>query len=309
MRFYFILVGIEGDPCYLAPETMAAKFTKACDVFSLGVSLLELATDLDLPKSGQLWHDLRCRGPDPSLTAHLAPELRRVIQLMMSRDPERRPGVKQLLELPSVRRAVGRRSRQLQLAKARALLVRCALLLVPVLSFLVALVSSVLQPVRQLLHQLQNTVPPSTPPPHLSSSHQSLLPAMDCFSEDEADVTVSSSGSSLAAPLESSSPSSRMMSSVSRLTSTPHLSSQFYSPAPDASGDTAESVSSSPMRRPATSPGPLRARGRFMARTPGAMGLSPGSNSLVYLETDAQCHQRILSLQWNSRTLDYNLSM
>ena len=85
---------------------MAAKFTKACDVFSLGVSLLELATDLDLPKSGQLWHDLRCRGPDPSLTAHLAPELRRVIQLMMSRDPERRPGVKQLLELPSVRRAV-----------------------------------------------------------------------------------------------------------------------------------------------------------------------------------------------------------
>merc|ERR1719210_1319706 len=73
---------------------------------------------------------------------------------------------------------------------------------------------------------------------------------MDCFSEDEADVTVSSSGSSLAAPLESSSPSCRMMSSVSRLTSTPHLSSQFYSPAPDASGDTAESVNSSPMRSP-----------------------------------------------------------
>ena len=28
---------------------MDSKFTKACDVFSLGVTLLELATDLDLP--------------------------------------------------------------------------------------------------------------------------------------------------------------------------------------------------------------------------------------------------------------------
>jgi len=276
-------VGVEGDPCYLAPETMASQFTKACDVFSLGVTLLELATDLDLPKSGQLWHDLRTRGPDPSLTKHLTPELRRVTQLMMSRDPQRRPGVKQLLELPSVRRAVRRRSRQLLISRGRDLFLWLLMTLVPVLSFFLALASSILQPLRQLLHQLQAT-PPSTPPPHMSSTLGSLHP-MDCFSDDETDNTVSSSGSSLAAPLDmDSSPSDRMMTSLSqsRLTSTPHISAQFFSPDVSRdlvmpSMDARDSYTASPMRRPATSPGPLRARARFIARTPGAtIGLSPG---------------------------------
>lgn len=49
----------EGDAKYLAPELMEGKFTKAADVFSLGISLLELATDISLPANGQLWHDLR----------------------------------------------------------------------------------------------------------------------------------------------------------------------------------------------------------------------------------------------------------
>ena len=271
----FISVGVEGDPCYLAPETMASKFTKACDVFSLGVTLLELATDLDLPKSGQLWHDLRTRGPDPSLTKHLTPELRRVTQLMMSRDPGRRPGVKQLLELPSVRRAVRRRARQLMIQRGRDICLWFLMALVPILSFLLSLASSILQPLKQLLHQLQAT-PPSTPPPHMSSSLGSLHP-MDCFSDDETDNTVSSSGSSLAAPLDMD--SSPLMSQ-SRLTSTPHMSAQFFSP--DVSRelvtmDPRDSYTCSPLRRPATSPGPLRARARFIARTPGAvMGLSPG---------------------------------
>ena len=30
------------------------KFTKAADIFALGVSILELAADLDLPKHGKL---------------------------------------------------------------------------------------------------------------------------------------------------------------------------------------------------------------------------------------------------------------
>lgn len=38
---------------------MSGKFTKAADVFSLGISMLELASDLALPTNGRLWHELR----------------------------------------------------------------------------------------------------------------------------------------------------------------------------------------------------------------------------------------------------------
>merc|ERR1719394_2005981 len=263
--------GMEGDPCYLAPEVLAGKFTKACDIFSLGVTLLELATDMDLPKGGPLWHNLREKGPDPSLTLHLQPELRRVIQLMMSRDPDRRPGVKQLLELPSVQKAVKNRSWQLWISRGKDLVLRFVALIIPVLTFLCALVTSIAQPLKHMIHQLQ---PPSTPPPIMSSSSHG---AMDCFSDDEADVTVSSSGSSLAAPLLDSSSSDRM--SRPSVTSTPHMSSlQFYSPAEVSTNNISavmDSYNYSPMRRPATSPGPMRARARFLARTPGGGGISP----------------------------------
>ena len=54
------------------------------------MTILELATDLDLPKHGQLWHQLRQTGPDPQLTKHLSQDLRQVVQLMMGNDHERR---------------------------------------------------------------------------------------------------------------------------------------------------------------------------------------------------------------------------
>ena len=41
---------------------LQGKFTKACDVFSLGVTMLELACNLDLPRGGQLWHNIRMVG-------------------------------------------------------------------------------------------------------------------------------------------------------------------------------------------------------------------------------------------------------
>ena len=39
---------------YLAPEAFQGRFTKACDVFSLGINMLELACNLDLPRHGDL---------------------------------------------------------------------------------------------------------------------------------------------------------------------------------------------------------------------------------------------------------------
>jgi len=248
--------GMEGDPRYLAPEVLAGQFTKACDVFSLGVTLLELATDMDLPSSGQLWHDLRNKGPDPSLTIHLQPEMRRVVQLMMTRDPDRRPGVKQLLELPCVVRAVKRRSRQLLINRGKDTVWNFISRLGPMFTFILALVMSIIQPLKHLVY----TPPPRTPPPPAIPATQYLPP--DCFSDDEADCTVSSAGSSLAAPLQSSSSSNH---SIDQLILSPSANSNYFSPASPSNY--------SPVKRPFTSPGP-RSKGRFLARTCDAV--SPG---------------------------------
>lgn len=58
---------VEGDAKYLAPELMEGVFTRAADVFSLGISMLELATDLYLPSNGQLWNELRNETFDDNL--------------------------------------------------------------------------------------------------------------------------------------------------------------------------------------------------------------------------------------------------
>ncbi len=103
-----------GDSKYMAPELLEQNHcSKAADVFSLGLTILELACDLELPGGGHLWHSLRQTGPDPALTARLSPDLRRVIQLMMGRDPHRRPTVGQLLELPAVKKAHRKRTAEL----------------------------------------------------------------------------------------------------------------------------------------------------------------------------------------------------
>ncbi|KAG8236841.1 hypothetical protein J437_LFUL017125 [Ladona fulva] len=50
---------LEGDPKYVAPELLSEKFTKSADIFSLGISMLELSFDLNLPQHGVPWQRLR----------------------------------------------------------------------------------------------------------------------------------------------------------------------------------------------------------------------------------------------------------
>ncbi|XP_019868357.1 membrane-associated tyrosine- and threonine-specific cdc2-inhibitory kinase [Aethina tumida] len=49
----------EGDAKYVALEVLEGVYTPSCDMFGLGITLLECAADLALPECGPLWHQLR----------------------------------------------------------------------------------------------------------------------------------------------------------------------------------------------------------------------------------------------------------
>ena len=67
---------------------------------SLGISMLELSCDLELPGNGPLWHQLR-RGDLPGEFArYLSVELYSVISAMMAPRPADRPSAALLLSAP-----------------------------------------------------------------------------------------------------------------------------------------------------------------------------------------------------------------
>ncbi|XP_014902211.1 membrane-associated tyrosine- and threonine-specific cdc2-inhibitory kinase [Poecilia latipinna] len=94
----------EGDPRYMAPELLRGEYGPAADVFSLGVSILELACNLEVPNGGEGWQQLR-QGHLPSeFTNGLSVELQSVLRMMLDPEPNERPTVSQLLALPCVRK-------------------------------------------------------------------------------------------------------------------------------------------------------------------------------------------------------------
>merc|ERR1719508_724784 len=137
------------------------------------------------------------------------------------------------------------------MARGKEMVWRIFQLMVSLATMLMALLVSVLHPLKQLVYVHH----PNTPPPSLPAPHN--FP--DCFSDDEVDCTVSSDGSSLAAPLHSSSSSDPSDHQFN----TPH--SNYFSP----SSPTSLSIfSQSPLKHTMTSVG-SRSKGRFSARTPG----------------------------------------
>ena len=54
-----LLDASEGDSGYIADELLKGRFSTAADIFSLGISLLELACDLELSSGGEGWHSHR----------------------------------------------------------------------------------------------------------------------------------------------------------------------------------------------------------------------------------------------------------
>lgn len=166
---------LEGDPCYLAPELMEGNFTKAADIFSLGITALELACDLELPSRGENWHALRSGTLPHYIAQRLSPALRNVIPQMMHPDPKQRITADQLLDLSEIHRV--RLWRRLFVARKRALgWVRDLLLLTLfwVRSFLEATWRVPLSCIKTLFASSRS-----------SAAHQAQLLDIDHFSDDE----------------------------------------------------------------------------------------------------------------------------
>uniref|UniRef100_A0A3B5KTF3 non-specific serine/threonine protein kinase n=1 Tax=Xiphophorus couchianus TaxID=32473 RepID=A0A3B5KTF3_9TELE len=122
----------EGDPRYMAPELLRGEYGPAADVFSLGVSILELACNLEVPNGGEGWQQLR-QGHLPSeFTNGLSVELQSVLRMMLAPQPSERPTVSQLLALPCVRKRRWKRRIYLMVAETMLTLVSFCQVLVPV---------------------------------------------------------------------------------------------------------------------------------------------------------------------------------
>ncbi|XP_071553024.1 membrane-associated tyrosine- and threonine-specific cdc2-inhibitory kinase-like [Panulirus ornatus] len=100
---------LEGDPKYLAPEIMKLQFGPSADIFSLGMTILELATDLDLPKQGETWQKLR-QGRLPPAASGLSKDLQFVLMGLLRPDPLDRLTADEALSLLPVKRVLFRKT-------------------------------------------------------------------------------------------------------------------------------------------------------------------------------------------------------
>lgn len=91
-------VADEGDSKYLATEVLNSRPTKESDMFSLGVTIFEVRTDADLPGRGPTWHDIRNGRIPPRFYEGVCPELTKMIQALLSRDPMKRPTAQDLMD-------------------------------------------------------------------------------------------------------------------------------------------------------------------------------------------------------------------
>jgi membrane-associated tyrosine/threonine-specific cdc2-inhibitory kinase len=105
----------EGDPKYLAPEVLQNSNNISCaaDIFSLGMTILELATDLDLPRGGDPWHQLRNGQIPAHLLESLSDDLIQIIRRMIEPDHMKRATVNELLNTPKIIKLIAMNNRKL----------------------------------------------------------------------------------------------------------------------------------------------------------------------------------------------------
>ncbi|KAH3759247.1 membrane-associated tyrosine- and threonine-specific cdc2-inhibitory kinase [Pelomyxa schiedti] len=98
----------EGDSAYMAPELLnnSDTVTPAADMFSLGISIMELAYNVEIPTRGPLWCALRSGWSFPAapLGWPHSWQFEHVMSSLLSPDPSSRPSAAALLESDLFRR-------------------------------------------------------------------------------------------------------------------------------------------------------------------------------------------------------------
>lgn len=96
---------VEGDSAYIAPEIFNQKnlINYKSDIFSLGLSFLEIMSKLELPENGEMWRDIRSKNftiPHELYDKWNVKndELLNLIQTMIKVDNDSRPTIKEILE-------------------------------------------------------------------------------------------------------------------------------------------------------------------------------------------------------------------
>jgi serine/threonine protein kinase len=93
----------EGDTIYLAPEILKYKskeISYKCDIFSLGLSILEILFNVELPQTGILWNEIRNENFQIPADFYercnlkvIPLEIIRLIKEMLSISPNTRPDI------------------------------------------------------------------------------------------------------------------------------------------------------------------------------------------------------------------------
>ncbi|MCP9262693.1 hypothetical protein DINM_006049 [Dirofilaria immitis] len=99
----------EGDGKYLAPEVLQNGGDKPSDMFSFGMTIIDICTDFELPRTGDLWQGFRCKKIYHEFIKDVPPALLDIILCLLETDPSKRPTAEEICCIPMVAKSIHER--------------------------------------------------------------------------------------------------------------------------------------------------------------------------------------------------------